>query len=280
MTPARQTPTVKLSERPPSLGRRFLFPKPPEFSMRYLPFVLAVVVLAGFTAYQGILTDRWRENVEAAECAKLLDQIPKEIGDWVGTDQEVDDNIRKTAGAEGYVSRSYVNSNTKEVVNVWFIVGHSFNIARHTPNICYRAQGFSQMAPEENYSYNFAEGETAGFLTAAFKGQQGINRVFWTWSKPVAEPGEKIEWIAPDNRRRGWFAPKDPRGTFGNMRALYKLYFTTAARSEDEKPEDSVCLKFAQEFLPVAGQILGKAVNAPATEAAPVTESTETPAAG
>lgn len=248
--------------------------------MRYLPYVLAVVALVGFTAYQGILTDRWRENVEAEHCAKLLDQIPMQIGDWVGTDEKVDEHIRKTAGAEGYVSRAYKNTNTNEVVNVWFIVGHSFNIARHTPNICYRVQGFSQIEPEENFTHEFADGESANFLTAAFKGQQGINRVFWTWSKPVVEPGEKVEWIAPDQSRRGWFAPSDPRGTFGNMRALYKLYFTTGERSEDEEPEDSVCLKFAEEFLPVANEVLGQGASTPAAEAASEAATVETPAAG
>src|SRR5690606_10876401 len=131
--------------------------------MRYLPYVLAVVVLAGFTAYQGILTDRWRENVEAKECAQLLEAIPHTIGDWVGVDEEVPQEVLQTAGAEGYVSRLYKNSKTNQVVKVWLIVGHSFNIWRHTPTVCYRSQGFEQASELETQTIQAEGQEPADF---------------------------------------------------------------------------------------------------------------------
>jgi hypothetical protein len=237
--------------------------------MRYLPYVLAVVALVGFTAYQGVVTDRWRENVEAGACAKLLEMIPKQIGtDWVGEDKEVPEMIRKTAGAEGYVSRVYKNSRTNETVELWFIVGHSFNIWRHTPNICYKAQGFTQQSPQETFVVQADGQEPANFFTASFNKGPYAERVFWTWSAPVDEPGAPVEWIAPEYAR----------GHFGNMRALYKLYFTSGVKAEDEKPKDSVCVRFAQEFLPVANKILSQGGPSRAAEAAPATSAT--PAAG
>lgn len=233
--------------------------------MRYLPYVLAVVALVGFTAYQGVVTDRWRENVEAEACAKLLDMVPKTIGEWVGEDEEVEEIIRKTAGAEGYVSRMYKNTRTNEVVKVWFIVGHSFNIWRHTPNICYKAQGFSQYAPQEKVSIQADGQEPANFFTSTFNKGPYAERVFWSWTTPITDPGQPVEWIAPDYAR----------GHFGNMRALYKLYFTAAVKSMDEKPDDSICIPFAKEFLPIANKILGQTGAASPTEAAPAAPATE-----
>jgi hypothetical protein len=250
--------------------------------MRYLPYVLAVVALVGFTAYQGIVTDRWRENIEAKECAQLLESIPKNIGDWVGEDKVVADQIKNTAGAEGYVSRTYRNSKTNQVVDVWFIVGHSFDIWRHTPTVCYRVQQFEQHGKEEVYTIQAEGQEPADFFTTIFKKGASAERVFWGWSKPVRDE-EQVNWIAPQGSK-SWFAPSGGRGYFGNMRALYKLYFTAGVASPDEKPEDCVCVEFAQEFLPVANAILEQGVPSPGTE--PVkpdaseteTTTTETPA--
>lgn len=228
--------------------------------MRYLPYILAVVALVGFTAYQGVVTDRWRENVEAEACAKLLEMVPKNIGtDWIGEDEQVEEMIRKTAGAEGYVSRMYKNTRTKDAVKVWFIVGHSFNIWRHTPNICYKAQGFEQRSSQDKFVIEAEGQEPATFFTSTFGKGPYAERVFWAWSTPVTAPGQPVQWIAPDHARTH----------FGNMRALYKLYFTSGVKSEDEKPGESVCVRFAEEFLPVANKILEQGTPPTAADAAP-----------
>src|SRR5690606_18061206 len=146
--------------------------------------------------------------------AQLLEAIPHTIGDWVGVDEDVPQEVLQTAGAEGYVSRLYKNSKTNQVVKVWFIVGHSFNIWRHTPTVCYRSQGFEQASELETQTIQAEGQEPADFFTTTFKGGGAMERVFWGWSVPVRD-GEQVQWIAPENAR----------GKFGNMRALYKLYF-------------------------------------------------------
>ena len=76
--------------------------------------------------------------------------------------------------------------------------------------------------------------------------QQFYQRVFWAWWKPEPlEPGQTAEDV-----NIAWSAPEDPRIDFGYCRALYKLYFTTSTTAE-EGPQDSVCLEFASEFLPI-----------------------------
>ena len=64
-------------------------------------------------------------------------------------------------------------------------------------------------------------------------------RVFWSWYKPT-EDGKVT-----------WKAPKIVRWEFGNAPSLYKLYFTSNMRDYRETTDESVCMKFAKEFLPV-----------------------------
>ncbi len=225
--------------------------------VRLIPFVIAALAILVLTFVEGSMTDRWVDvNQESAYCATLLDQIPAKIGKWEGADQEVDSLIQKTAGAQGFVSRTYRNKSTDEQVAVWLIVGHARDTAEHTPDICYPSSGFDQSQAIATYPIE-VEGEApAKFFTAIYSKGSTLgkvrDRVFWSWFKPSGEAearGDQVEWIAPENSRF----------YFGSTRALYKLYFTARAPSGDQDPSDSVCVGFAKEFLPVANSILAKA---------------------
>jgi len=112
----------------------------------FLPFALAAVLIGVLTFVEGYhMKDRWGSlAMEAGELGKRFDQVPKEIGSWVGQDLPVDDIVKKTAGAVNYVSRRYTHSTSGREVKLWLIVGHSRDIVRHTPSICYPASGFRQ----------------------------------------------------------------------------------------------------------------------------------------
>lgn len=227
--------------------------------LKYLPLIVVCIALVPLTIWQWSMMDWvWTSNVPAQQCAYLLQtEIPQEFGDWVGVDQPVDPEVRKTAGADGYISRTYVNQNSpNKRVNVWFIVGHFRNVARHTPNVCYKGAGFDQV--EDGNIQQFvvdgipkSEFRTAKFRGLAPTGQTVYQRVFWAWWKP--EPLE--EGQSPEDVNIAWTSPEDPRLEYGFCRALYKLYFTADA-SEDEAAADSVCMEFAQEFLPIVHEKL------------------------
>lgn len=226
--------------------------------LRLIPFAIAALAIAALTFVEGSITDRWVDvNRESAFCSTLLAEVPDVIGDWEGTDEEVDPEIQKTAGAQGYVSRAYRNKVTGRLVDVWLIVGHARDTAEHTPDSCYPSSGFQQKDDNANYTMN-VEGETpATFWTAIFHKSSPIgttaNRVYWAWFKPTLggndDGAATVDWIAPSN----------PRFHFGSTRALYKLYFTAAAKDVDESPDDSVCLEFADQFLPILNDILAQA---------------------
>lgn len=220
---------------------------------RYLPIATGVLVIVGLTIWQAKLTDRLAgSNVKAEQCAKLLELVPKDIGDWHGEDKPIDERVRQVAGAIGAISRGYHNTRTGEQVDLWLIVGHSRDVSFHTPDVCFPGAGFEAYGKESgNYSI-VVEGlsDTPTFTNRFFKsditGQQLV-RVFWTWYNPAAhEDKSQVIWEAPGN----------PRTHFGNARALYKMYFTSRMRDGSETAEESAGIHFAKDALPVIGKAL------------------------
>ena len=220
---------------------------------RYLPIILGVLAIVGLTIPQIRMSDRFAGgNFSAEQQAELLKNIPMKIGDWLGEDMKIDANVRQIAGAVGAVSRVYRNNRTGDKVDLWLIVGHGRVISAHTPNICYRALGFEMRAPENSlYPMVFPGQREAPFLTNTFFKEditgRSMIRVFWSWYNTENEDNKgQVVWEAPQNSR--WY--------FGNTRALYKMYFTSQMKDPLETAEQSACLRFAREFLPVVNEAL------------------------
>lgn len=230
--------------------------------MRQVPIILGVIALLGFTWAEARVSGRFQaSNMTPEEFEALLKKVPMNIGEWEGTDLPVDDRVKRVSGAKGYVSRNYKNAITGDEVSIWLIVGHSKDVVRHTPDVCYPSSGFTQRAPENSMQPFVFDGETMGdFYTNSFVKEDGLGRqlvrVFWSWYKP-SEDGAVT-----------WKAPKIVRLEFGNTPSLYKLYFTSNMRDIRETTDESVCMKFAKEFLPVVDKALSTS-QAPATAEAP-----------
>jgi hypothetical protein len=208
--------------------------------------LLSVAVLGGFLIvtlcfYEGMyLKDRWGEpGAEAAVMGERFKNVPKQLGDWVGKDQPVDEQNRKTAGAVKYVSRYYTDEKTGREVRLWLIVGHSRDICRHTPNICYPYAGFRQESPQIRHEVPMEGKDPAQFFTAKFIKENATGRiaerVFWAWNHP-------------DTNK--WEAPEDARGHYGLSRALYKVYFTSNVQPNEKTVDDNLAAEFAKVMLP------------------------------
>jgi hypothetical protein len=216
--------------------------------------LIGVLLIVGLTIQEVRMTDRMSgTNVSADERAKLISSVPKDFGDWHGEDKPVDPTVQKVAGAIGAVSRTYRNSRTGERVDLWLIVGHSRDVAFHTPDVCYRGSGFEARG-KENSTYNLVLTglpDTPMWTNTFFKEDalsgRSLIRVFWTWYNPESPENEnKVEWEAPSNARFH----------FGNTRALYKMYFTSEMRDPMETAEQSSALRFAKDFLPEVDKAL------------------------
>jgi hypothetical protein len=225
---------------------------------RYLPILLGVLLIVGLTIQQVRMTDRLSgSNVSAEERAELLSSVPKDFGDWHGEDKAVDPTVQKVAGAIGAVSRDYRNSRTGERVDLWLIVGHSRDIAFHTPDVCYRGSGFEARGKENSLYPLVMQGmpDTPMWTNTFFKEDvtgRSLIRVFWTWYNPESvENDGKIVWEAPSNARFH----------FGNSRALYKMYFTSEMRDPMETAEQSSALRFAKDFLPEVNKAMAEMHN-------------------
>lgn len=223
---------------------------------RYLPLLFGVLLIIGLTVQQIRMTDRLSgTNVSADERAKLIDSVPKDFGDWHGEDKPVDPTVQKVAGAVGAVSRTYRNSRTGERVDLWLIVGHSRDVAFHTPDVCYRGSGFEARG-KDNSNYNLVLTglpDTPMWTNTFFKEDvtgRTLIRVFWSWYNPESSANDgKIVWEAPTNARFH----------FGNSRALYKMYFTSEMHDPMETAEQSSALRFAKDFLPEVDKALAEA---------------------
>jgi Protein of unknown function (DUF3485) len=243
----------------------------------YVPVAVTVVIIAALTAWEGVYSDRFRgSSVTAEEFGKRFQNLPMTIGNWEGEDHPVDEKTLDVAGAVNHVSRVYRNPETGEQVDVWLVVGHSRDICRHTPDVCYLAQGFSRDGNIQKHRVEVEGEEPATFYTARFRREDlaGVpTRVFWSWNGN--EP-ELENWEAPDNQRYH----------YGNNTALYKMYFTARMGDRDELASDNVAARFAEVMLPVVNRALfperyqGTAMPTAEAAAAVLGDSATTPTIG
>jgi hypothetical protein len=214
----------------------------------YVPVAVTVVLIGALTAWEGIYSDRFRgSSVTAEEFGKRFAGVPMNVGDWEGQERPVDPKTIEVAGAVNHVSRVYTNTQTGAQVDLWLVVGHSRDICRHTPDVCYQAQGFSQDGSMQKHRVEVPGEEPATFHTARFRreDQAGVpTRVFWAWN--ANEAPDHQTWEAPDNQRMH----------FGNNTALYKMYFTAKMNERDELASDNVAAQFAEVMLPVVNRAL------------------------
>ena len=89
----------------------------------YLATAVALVVITGFTYWEGIYSDRFASSsVTAEQFGKLFDKVPMAVGPWVGTEMKAEKATLEMAGAVRHVSRRYVNSENNQTVDLWLIV--------------------------------------------------------------------------------------------------------------------------------------------------------------
>lgn len=225
--------------------------------LRYAPLVLALAAIGAAAVYEGVLNHRWTPNRAAERCAKMLSQVPEDIGPWKGKSYEVDEEILRVAGAEGYVSRLYVNEETEQSVKVWLIVGPFKHVFRHTPNICYPSQDFKPRVPTSSYSFD-VESVQNQFLTSEFAKQRHGERVFWSWCNP--DNLDELVWYGGGKR--------ETRELYAGTQALFKLYFTTTTppgMQNPPEPEESAANDFAKVFLPMLTDMIHSEVSGVST---------------
>jgi hypothetical protein len=229
---------------------------------KYLPFAALGLIVLGTTWIQGVWSERWQEFPELELFAKQLDNVPKAVGSWTGTDLPAEDKkVLEMAGAVGSLSRVYKKG--KDTVNIFIVCGRLQDVFYHTPDRCYPAAGFEMGGEKERQSFE-VPGGTADFFTTTFMksdpgGTQNV-RVYWTWNASGV-------WEAPDNEKVG----------FAGSRAIYKLYVVSPVVSGNERiGERDATVEFIRQFVPELQKALAPATAGagPQTTAQVETEKT------
>jgi len=215
------------------------------------PIAVAAVAIVIVSYFQGVYVERhdllfpWGRDrsPERDLYIKRVVSIPMNFGDWIGkdTEQELDERVRKVAGIEGRVSRTYRNTRTGEEVSVEIVSGLPQHISEHTPDRCYVSQGYEMTKDDQPYTVNMANGVEAQFRRARFRketheGRRSRLHIFWSWR--TAE----TSWIGPSFH--------GARFEFAGKPALFKIYVIDSnpvgGRTESESP----AVSFIEEVLP------------------------------
>ncbi|MGD9719584.1 MAG: exosortase C-terminal domain/associated protein EpsI [Pirellulales bacterium] len=246
--------------------------------MIYLPVGAAVVLLIGAGYVQGVWSERWGTFPEMQIFSEQLNAIPKEIGEWKGTDREgSDERTKEIAGAVGELVRAYRNSQGEEV-RISIICGRLQDISYHTPDRCYPAAGFDMQGDPQREVIDLPNGDEAQFFAVNFTKSEPTGshseRGYWSWT------GDG-HWTAPDNTKFAFAS---------QQRAIYKLYvFANIPEGQTRAGERDFCREFMQQFIPALNDALRPAFEkvgrgdttdtAVAPEAAPEAAKADAPAA-
>jgi hypothetical protein len=92
----------------------------------------------------------WREwkfsalAVESAACPFPLSELPRAMGTWQATDDEVrlDPEVARFAGASDHILRNYLDRKTGEQASALALYGAAVAVHLHTPEVCYPAAGY------------------------------------------------------------------------------------------------------------------------------------------
>ncbi|MCA9149069.1 MAG: exosortase-associated EpsI family protein [Planctomycetales bacterium] len=215
--------------------------------MKYLPFAVVLVVLGLGTIIEGKWSDRWgrESSVKLQAFTERLKNVPTQVGDWVGVDDEINQEEFKASNCTGYVSRTYTNREGQQV-NVYLVSGSARHVTIHTPDWCYVGAGFVLEDEPQQYSIVDVPDMPAApeFLTTRFLKEETLatNRI-------------RIFWGFSDNGE--WIGPRMPKPTFAGRSAMYKIYVIT--RLDGSVPidiEGNPSLDFLRSFLPAVNKVL------------------------
>jgi hypothetical protein len=214
--------------------------------MSFVRITSAAALIIGAGIVNGAWTGRWGPSAALAALATRFDSVPMTIGDWKATPLEIDDRVRRMAGAEACLSRVYTNATRGTSISVLLVGGLPGNITTHTPDVCYRGGGYELSEPAP-YQYHPRDAGPSSTFRTAIASRRGADpsvlRIFWSWRGTT-----------------GWAAPADARWAFASESRLTKLYLVRETGGAVVEPDRDPCKDFLDVLLPE----LDRAVFSPA----------------
>jgi hypothetical protein len=214
------------------------------------PILVCVVLVATLGVVHGVYTDRWGASGQLEQALEGLPRVPMKIGDWTGEDVPYEAEALTRAGIRGGVFRRYTNTRTREAVSLLIVCGRGGPVSVHTPDVCYSAAGYHQMAPEQRKEVEAGEAQKCWFYIARFGKPTAVVpqqlEIYWTWSR------DGVTWNAPEN----------PRLALARSPALYKLYVVREYAPKTRAETALTSEEFLRQALPVIRQSLSSPTGA------------------
>lgn len=229
---------------------------------RLLPLVLAI----GLTVAAGVVKLSWSAPTDLRATLARLDNVPMNVGDWVGTARPFDQKEVDSAGIKGGVLRTFRKASTGEDVTMMIVCGAPGPISVHTPDVCYGSAGFKMLTERMPKPIRPAARKPA----ADAKGT-GAAADFWTlrMRKDAAAIPQDLEVTFGWSDNGTWQAPeRDARLVYAGSPALFKLYVVRAVDPASPLagpvPESDPSVDFLKALVPE----LNKALFPPRTKPA------------
>jgi hypothetical protein len=208
---------------------------------RNLLLSVALLATVAFGVAEGIWAGRWSPSDDLDRAAARVADVPRVVGEWEGTDRELDAREVQVGRLRGHLMRTYTHRQTGESVAVMVLCGQPGPIAAHTPDVCFQGQGMTMAGQPARRPIPAAGATPAGeFWAARFDrpggGVDGSSLAVWGWSVGT-----------------GWEAAESPRVRYARSRFLYKLYVIRALTVPGQPgADDHVLTGFLADFLPAA----------------------------
>ncbi|MEX2139928.1 MAG: exosortase-associated EpsI family protein [Pirellulales bacterium] len=208
----------------------------------YFALLTILAATAGPAVYLGQRQELQAEAIEQA--AARLGTIPSHFGPWNLREEEpLPDSTLRMLQCESHVSRTYMHSQTGELVSLVVLVGPAGPLVAHTPDIC--------MASRE---WELLKAATPVSLSAST-----TDRFYSTLLRAKTLEGDKLNvYYAWSRDGKSWEAPESPRVALGPLPVLYKIQVASPDSSRNVESSGSAVKDFLSDLLPRLAEDAGK----------------------
>jgi hypothetical protein len=211
-----------------------------------LPSIAFISLVLAAGVYQGMASERWHSSSDVGNAVRRLENVPNTVGDWKGESIPLETADLTHLGIKGQISSRYRNAVTGDSVTMLIVCGRPGPISVHTPDVCYRAAGYT------------AVGET---YAKEIPIEEGKKRSVWAqvFRRPATQADSQIEvnwaWLAENE----WVAANNSRLSFAGSAAIYKLYVVRELSALESNRKRDASALFMHEFLPALEKVLSPA---------------------
>jgi hypothetical protein len=197
--------------------------------------VCAVLVASGgVRSWQAWKVDALLEK--GKKYAFPLTELPLTLGSWQGEDTSLDPQIARRAGASDAIFRRYVDQATGAAVEVIVLYGPAVELFFHTPEVCYRGAGYTQLDGRDQRVIS-SGGMEAPFRSLVFvKGQ--------------ATEAERVEVYYSWRYQGRWTPELGALKQFERIPGMYKVQLARRVMEQERRDVGPPCESLLDVLVP------------------------------